>query len=183
MHAEFTSMTAIHSIVPTLVPQVIAWGSYETVDNVHFLLCEFREMRDGLPDLNKFPSLVAQLHRNSASPNGKFGFEMATFHGQTAIDHGWSDTWEEYFARTTRVLFVKEQDVRGHNEEMAKLSRPFFDEVIPRLLTPLNTGTVKIKPALIHGDLWHGNAATDAASGEPIIFDAASFYAHNECML
>ncbi|KAK8071624.1 Aldo/keto reductase [Apiospora saccharicola] len=29
--------------------------------------------------------------------------------------------------------------------------------------------------------MWHGNASTDSETNMPIIFDAASFYAHNEC--
>lgn len=58
---------------------------------------------------------------------------------------------------------------------------PFFEKVILRLLRPLETGGRSIRPTLIHGDLWHGNAETDAETGQPIIFDAASFYAHNEC--
>ena len=61
------------------------------------------------------------------------------------------------------------------------MATPFFDKVVPRLLRPLETGGRSIRPSLIHGDLWHGNAETDAETGEPVIFDAASFYAHNEC--
>ena len=31
---------------------------------------------------------------------------------------------------------------------------------------------------MLHGDLWSGNAAS--INGEPVIFDAASFYGHHE---
>lgn len=37
-----------------------------------------------------------------------------------------------------------------------------------------------IKPCLVHGDLCDENAATDGLTGEPFMFDAGSFYAHNE---
>ncbi|RYP02925.1 hypothetical protein DL764_005502 [Monosporascus ibericus] len=158
----------------------IAWGSYLSIPEVHFFLCEFRPMTGDLPDLETFPAKIAELHRTGTSPDGRFGFDLTTFHGETPIDHGWSDTWEEYFRRTTRVLLQLEQEVRGSDEEIQRLSGPFFERVVPRLLRPLGTGGHSIRPSLIHGDLWHGNASTDKDSGMPIIFDAASLYAHNE---
>ncbi|CAH0049822.1 unnamed protein product [Clonostachys solani] len=177
---EFSSMSRIYSASPDLVPRPIAWGTYCSTPDVHFFLCEFREMKEELPGLDSFPARMADLHRNATSENGKFGNDVKTFHGNTPIEHGWSDTWEEYFTRTTRVLLEMEQKVQGPNQEILDLSGPFFGKVIPRLLRPLETGGRSIRPALIHGDLWHGNAAVDASSGEPIIYDAASFYAHNE---
>lgn len=179
---------------PDLVPRPIAWGSYSSMPDVHFFLSEFRPMTGGLPDLETFPAKIAALHMhrgagagtssNSSSSDGgggRFGFDATTFHGEIPIEHGWSDTWEEYFARTTRALLQLEQETRGPSEEVRKLAGPFFDKVIPRLLRPLETGGRSIRPALIHGDLWHGNASTDRDTRMPVIFDAASFYAHNEC--
>jgi hypothetical protein len=40
-----------------------------------------------------------------------------------------------------------------------------------------------VRPAIIHGDLWSGNAGTDEQSGQPIIFDPSSSYSHNEAEL
>lgn len=173
-------MTAIHAVDPTLVPKPIAWGTYEQLHDVHFFLCEFRNMTDELPDVETFPARMAELHRKATSPNGKFGFPVTTFHGNTPIEHGWSDTWEEYFIRTSRVLIQLEQEAQGPNEEIVMLSERLFEKVVPRLLRPLETSGRSIRPALIHGDLWHGNASMDSDTDEPIIFDAASFYAHNE---
>ena len=181
MSGEMRSMTKIHSVVPALVPKPLAWGAYADIDNVYFFLCEFRNITDELPDIETFPPLMAELHRNSAPDDGRFGFDTVTFHGNVPIEHGWSDSWEEYFTRTTRSLLNREQEVQGPNSEIMRLSVPFFDKVIPRLLRPLESGGRSIKPSLIHGDLWHGNASMDGDTNEPIIFDAASFYAHNEC--
>jgi protein-ribulosamine 3-kinase len=36
-----------------------------------------------------------------------------------------------------------------------------------------------MNPALLHGDLWSGNAAADH-HGKPVIFDPASYYGHRE---
>lgn len=150
--------------------------------DTHFYLCHFHNITNELPDLQTFPAMLAELHRAGASNEGRFGFGRPTYHGNVPIEHGWSDTWEGYFARTTRELLRLEQEAQGPNQELLELTGPFLEKVIPRLLRPLETGGRSIKPCLIHGDLWHGNASTDGDSKLPIIFDAASFYAHNECM-
>ncbi|CAN8096521.1 unnamed protein product [Discula destructiva] len=180
MLGEFKSMTTIHDVAPTLIPKPIAWGSYESIKHVHFFLCAFRNMTEGLPDVETFPAKMAELHKNGTSPDGRFGFLVNTYHGQIPVEHGWSDTWEEYFTRTTRVLLNLEQEAQGRNEQFSKLADAFLEKVVPRLLRPLQTGGRNIRPALIHGDLWHGNASMDADTHQPVIFDAACFYAHNE---
>ena len=37
-----------------------------------------------------------------------------------------------------------------------------------------------MKPSLIHADLWEGNTGLSYDTGEIILFDAGSYYAHNE---
>lgn len=63
----------------------------------------------------------------------------------------------------------------GHNK------KDMIEKVIPRLLKPMETNGRSIKPSLVHGDLWYDNAAVDTATDRPLIYDPASFYAHNEC--
>ncbi|KAI9767665.1 MAG: hypothetical protein M1840_005536 [Geoglossum simile] len=177
---EFASISLIYAATPDLVPRPIAWGTYASIPAVHFLICDFHNMTDELPDINTFPAKIAELHKEGTSPNGKYGFPVTTYHGRTALEHGWADTWEEYFSTRTKILLQLEQQVQGPNDEIKELAGPFFEKVVPRLLRPLETGGRTIKPRLVHGDLWHGNATTDADTNGPIIFDAGSFYAHNE---
>ena len=146
-------MSRIYETMPELVPRPIAWVSYATISDVHFFLCDFHEMTDELPDLISFPAKMADLHRNGTSPNGKYGFPVTTYHGNTPLNHGWADTWEEFFATRTRTLVQKEQEAQGPRQEILDLAEPFFSKVIPRLLRPLETGGRHIRPLLIHGDL------------------------------
>lgn len=74
-----------------------------------------------------------------------------------------------------------EEEVQGPDEEMAELVKAMAEKVIPRLCRPLETGGRSIKPRLIHGDLWDGNASAVIETGLPVIFDACSMYTHNEC--
>ncbi|MCJ1385499.1 hypothetical protein MMC17_008622 [Xylographa soralifera] len=81
VHGEFESMRALHALLPDFAPKPIAWGTYKTVKDTHFFLCEFRDMTDEMPDPHKFAARLAALHRSSKSPNGKFGFHMTTYSG------------------------------------------------------------------------------------------------------
>ena len=56
------------------------------------------------------------------------------------------------------------------------------DKVIPRLLRPMETGTRRLKPTLVHGCLWHGNVGVDVKTDEPMLYDCCAFYGHHECM-
>ncbi|KAH7031249.1 Fructosamine kinase-domain-containing protein [Microdochium trichocladiopsis] len=213
VHSEHTSMSMIHDLKPFLVPKPLAWGSYTTIPDVHFLLCEFRPMKNELPeDIDGLAKAVAEFHkaslgnqtRISAPADKKYGFDLPTYHGNVPIHHGWANTWEGYFARTTRHLLSMELESRGpwgaitlQKDDMASggggggrggpseiedldqdiIIDLFFNRVVPRLLRPLEAN---ISPVLIHGDLWHGNAGVDSSTDQAVIFDAASFWAHNE---
>jgi fructosamine-3-kinase len=111
---------------------------------------------------------------------GKFGFHVKTWHGgvEQHVDQ-WDDSWAALFGRHL-----------GHMMEIAKpiLNWPAFDvvcaltleKVVPRLLLPLQEHGRVLKPSLVHGDCWDGNTALDAQTGEAFVFDACSFYGHNE---
>ncbi|KAL4733111.1 Fructosamine kinase-domain-containing protein [Aspergillus similis] len=169
MHGEFHSMTALHNALAELVPKPIAWGTYKDDPETHFFLCHFHTMAYDIPDIADFPAMVAQLHKNGVSPNGKL-----------AQDTTECDTWEESFSRGIEHFFKAEEEAQGPDEEMTELRRGIVETVIPRLLRPLETSGRKVIPRLVHGDLWDGNTSVDAATGLPIIFDACSSYAHHE---
>ncbi|KAL4910710.1 hypothetical protein BDW74DRAFT_141693 [Aspergillus multicolor] len=107
----------------------------------------------GIPDLAVFPRMVAQLHKNGFSPDGKFGFPVPTFQGRLAQDNPKCNTWEEAFSRSMEQFFDAEEEAQGPDGEMAELRRGIKDKVNPRPLRPTKTGGRKITPCLVHGDL------------------------------
>lgn len=160
--------------MPKLTPKPLAWGTYESDDNIHFFLCSFHKMDGKLCSLETFPGV---------SPNGKFGFPIATYQGRLPQDPTETDTWEECFANNVKIMFDHELATQGPDDEVAQLREKIMTKVIPRLLRPMEVGGRKVVPQLVHGDLWEGNAGTDLETGLPKIFDACSLYAHNECKL
>jgi protein-ribulosamine 3-kinase len=146
----------------------------------HFLLVEFKDMADELPPVPEFVAVIAALHQNSSSPNGKFGFQVPTSQS-LQLDNSWCDTWEEFFTNAMRGTVELEQAIQGHNQELQDLAEKMYAKVIPRLLRPMESGGRRLKPTLVHGDLWHGNVGVDMETDQPILFDCCAFYGHHEC--
>lgn len=171
----------MRSITPDFVTLPIAWGSYKSVPDTHFYLCEFRNLGENLPEPTLFCEKLAQLHKNGISPNGKFGFPVVTYNGNLPQENGFTDTWEEFFVNGLKHMLRLNFSAAGPSEQLEGLLPGIFDKVIPRLLRPLETGGNTIKPSLVHGDLWCGNTAVDTENDSPLIFDPSCFWAHNEC--
>ena len=179
---KYFSQSTLYAAVPDFTPKPYAWGTYAADPNIHFFLCEFVDMDEvTLPDPQKFARGLAILHRSTVSPNGKYGFPVATLQGLVPQFADWTDTWEEFFSRSFRRLVENEEKAQGPDAEMRKLEEAIFSKVIPRLLRPLETGGRSIRPCLVHGDTWDGNVATNLNSNNPVIFDSTCIYAHNEC--
>ncbi|KAF5672870.1 kinase-like domain-containing protein [Fusarium denticulatum] len=177
---EFHSMSAIHGVIPEFVPKPIACGTYESIPDTHFFLCEFREMTEDMPDPDEFASRLSTMHQKSVSPTGKFGFHITTYAGNLPQYVAWEDSWETFFAKSMRQALDLEISVKGNSTELEVLSQALFEKVIPRLLRPLESEGRTVKPSLIHGDLWYANAGIDVENDQPLVFDACCFFAHNE---
>ena len=174
-------MSAIHQLAPKFVPTPIACGTLTAVPDTHFFLCDFREMKTEMPDPHQFGALLSAMHQKSISPNGKFGFHTTTYAGNLPQYVEWEDSWETFFAKSMRHALDLEIERKGQSQELEDLCHVLFEKVIPRLLRPLESDGRKVKPSLVHGDLWHANSGVDSKTNQPLVFDACCFYAHNEC--
>ena len=182
MHGEYESMRAIVDYSPEFVPHPIAWGTFSSDPNMHFMVSEFREMDREVPDMEPTCSAIAEMHLKSHSAGVKqFGFPITTYNGSLAQDNQWCDSWETFYVQQLKGMLVLEEEAQGpQTEETQELLQQIFDKVIPRLLRPMETNGHKITPSLIHGDFWHGNVSTDVDTGEPVTYDASAFWGHNE---
>lgn len=176
---EYLSAQALHAVIPDNVPRPVSLGVLAKDSNKHFLLCEFVDMVEEMPPVAEFASVIAQLHKNSQSPGGKFGFDVPTSQS-LQLTNGWCDTWEEFFTRAFLGTVKLEQEIQGYNAELESLAQQICQKVIPRLLRPMETGGYKIKPTLVHGDLWHGNVGINLATDNVVLYDCCAFYGHHE---
>lgn len=182
LRGEFEGTSAMHAITPDFCPKPIAWGSLRDEPDGHFYLCKFYDFTEGVPEPSSFCQKLARLHSAQTSPEGKFGFHCTTYNGNLPQDNTWSDSWEVFFERGLRHVLEVREERAGPDAELERVLPVLFDKVIPRLLRPLETNGRRIEPSLVHGDLWCGNAGiVDGCTKEGIVYDPASFWAHNEC--
>ena len=126
---------------------------------------------------------LAKLHKNSQSPTGKFGFPVTTYDGNIPHLVTWESKWVDFFRNLFLHACSLDADANEPWPELDLAVRHMSDAVIPRLLGNLRQGggsEEPIKPCLIHGDLWEGNRGIDKEKGGSVVYDASSYFAHNE---
>lgn len=112
---------------------------------------------------------LAELHKNSVSPTGKFGFHVTTTcHGRIPQYCSWESSWEVMFSKILARAMDIDQERHGEWAEFNSVRFLLFKFVIPRFLKPLESDGRSIKPCLVHGDLWDENSAEDMNTGEPL---------------
>ncbi|KAI0127175.1 Fructosamine/Ketosamine-3-kinase [Xylariales sp. AK1849] len=180
LRGERHSMVAFHAVTPNFAPRPLAWGTFSYKSDLPFFLCHFLEVDGKLPGISKFSEGLAQLHRGSRAPEGKFGFHVPMYNGNIFQDVRWTDTWEECSVNGLKKDLELEQEACGPSDELDALAVPLPEKVVPRLLRPLESAGRSVKPCLVRGDLWPGNTSNDKNSKHPAVFDTAASYAHNK---
>ncbi|PTB37377.1 hypothetical protein M441DRAFT_40114 [Trichoderma asperellum CBS 433.97] len=181
MEGEFNAMSEIYKWAPDLVPKPHSWGEYALKKpEAYFFLSQYIDMNDMMPDPNQLCTKLARLHRESQSPTGQFGFHITTCQGRIPQSLTWESNWTVFFTQLLKHVIDMDFEYNGYWEELDRVEKQLIAHVIPRLLDALVKDGRKIKPSLIHGDLWEGNSGTSFEDNNIYIFDAAAFYAHHE---
>ena len=149
-----------------VIPEVIA---YKNIKNIEILLIEWIDMHNF--DQKKLGKGLGELHLKSAESNPKmFGFPVEGFIGTTDQKKGLEDNWIDCFL-----------NLRIIPQLLSLKSRILDKETINKVKEKIKSELLNHKPinALVHGDLWSGNAGIDK-NGKGVIFDPASWWADNE---
>ena len=149
-----------------VIPEVIA---YKNIKNIEILLIEWIDMH--YFDQKKLGKGLGELHLKSAESNPKmFGFPVEGFIGTTDQKKGLEDNWIDCFL-----------NLRIIPQLLSLKSRILDKEIINKVKEKIKSELLNHKPinALVHGDLWSGNAGMDK-NGKGVIFDPASWWADNE---
>ncbi|KAL8831705.1 MAG: hypothetical protein Q9191_000715 [Dirinaria sp. TL-2023a] len=181
LEGEFHSMFEIYKAVPSLVPRPYGYGRFWQDNAItYFLLSDFIEMSEGLPDHVELSKCVASLHCRSQSPTGKFGFFTTTCHGKICQQVAWDSNWTSFYTKLLGDALQKDLETNGRWPVLEEVSSRTLYKVIPRLIGALESGGRSVRPALIHADLWEGNIATEKGTGKIFLIDAGAYYAHSE---
>ncbi|MEH2068892.1 MAG: fructosamine kinase family protein [Nostoc sp.] len=146
-------------------PKVICWG---VVDNSSYIVLEWLEMGSGnTKSWQEMGRKLAAMHKASSSQG--FGWKINNTIGSTPQINTWTADWVEFYTKHRLGYQFQLAKRRGGNfPQQDKLLG-----AIPELLAH------QVQPSLVHGDLWGGNAGC-TASGEPVIFDPATYFGDRE---
>lgn len=153
---------------PLRVPRVAGYG----VSGEHaYLVIEYIELLPLHQDAATAGRALAALHRCCGE---RYGWRSDNYIGSTPQNNDEGDDWPGFFARQRLAPQL----------ELARCQAPPLAESGERLLAvlPALFAGHRPLPSLIHGDLWHGNAALDA-TGRLVLYDPAVHYADRECDL
>jgi len=166
--AESDGLAALRGAGCVRVPQVVASGH----DEEHaWLVLEWLELAALAPA--SAARLGDALARQHAAPRERFGWARDNFIGASPQRNGWSDDWLAFW-RERRLHPQLRMAARNRlpsrmidrGERLMADCEAFFRGYEP-------------KPALLHGDLWSGNAAA-LADGTPVVFDPATYVGDRE---
>lgn len=164
--AEALGLKEMYDSRTIRVPQPICWG---VADNSAYIVMEWLDFGYGKGDSwQRMGTNLAAMHQVT-SPNG-FGWRQSNTIGDTPQQNPWTANWVEFYGEHRLRYQFKLANRRGGYF-------PRQDELLaalPELLAGHDPA-----PALVHGDLWSGNASV-TQDGEPVILDPATYYGDRE---
>lgn len=164
--AEAAGLQAMHKTQTLRVPQPLGSG---IIGEQSYLVLEWIPLGPGDPQSWRvMGQQLAAMHRHTSAQG--WGWPQNNTIGSTPQLNDWMADWPQFYAKQRLGYQLQLAQRRGgHFAQAADLVAK-----IPQLLAehqPL--------PALVHGDLWSGNAAF-SRSGQPIIFDPAVYFGDRE---
>jgi fructosamine-3-kinase len=165
---EAAGLAEIAASATLRVPTPVCTGS-----NAHaaWLVLEYIELGQAISgSMAQLGSALAALHRVTAQ---KFGWWRDNTIGATAQRNTQSEDWLSLW-RDCRLGF----QLRLAERNQAPGTLLDKGERLLSGMAPLFSNHA-VKPALLHGDLWGGNAGFDRA-GAPVVFDPAVYYGDRE---
>ena len=168
--AERDGLKAMYNSQTIRVPQPWCCG---VLQSHAYIVMEWLELtgQGASESWQRMGSQLAAMHQVTSDRG--FGWHRDNTIGATPQQNGWLESWVEFW----RDRRLGPQFELAHDKGGSFPRRDQLMSAIPRLLkghTP--------RPALLHGDLWSGNAAITGA-GEPVILDPATYYGDPEADL
>lgn len=169
--AEAAGLSRIAATSTVRTPRVLGVGAMEALA---WLALEWLELQpldaEGGKQLGR---QLADLHRSTGDV---YGLDNDSYIGSTPQINTPHPSWPYFFAQRRLAPLIELAAQRGlerelcvRGERLVEKLGGFFDGV-------------PLKPSLLHGDLWSGNAA-QLADGTPVIYDPALYYGHREADL
>ncbi len=164
--AEASGLEQMYVTKTIRIPQPICWG---VAGDSCYLVLEWLELGGSSnQSWEMMGKQLAAMHRVGVA--SFFGWERNNTIGSTYQCNTPTDNWAEFFADRRISYQLKLAQRRG-------ASFPDIDKITASMKNIL--AEYNPQPSIVHGDLWSGNAAI-LRTGEPAIFDPATYYGDRE---
>lgn len=150
------------------VPKPICVG---TTTDFAYIVLEWLELggNNSTQSWEQMGRQLATMHRCTPPSQKGFGWDINNTIGSTPQINTWTADWVEFF--TEHRLGYQFQLARRRGGHF-----PQQERVMAAVRKLLNH---QVKPSLVHGDLWGGNAGVTKL-GEPVILDPATYVGDRE---
>lgn len=164
---EVSGLQHIASTNTIATPSVLNYGTH---NDISFILMEYVKGKSpSKEDYKKLGYQIAQLHDYTSE---NFGLDDDNFIGSLEQKNNLIDNWIDFYSEQRLGFQIKMAIKKGLliNSEI-----PSVDDI----KTCLQSYCKKVKPSLIHGDLWNGNFIV-SEDGRPYLIDPSVSYSHSE---
>ena len=161
---EALALQALSESQTIRVPQVICDGIASARS---YLVLEWTDFGSA-KRWDQMGQQLAALHRVTHAQG--FGWHTENYIGETVQPNPWTQRWADFFVEHRLRHQLRLANAKGKQFSQAER---LLDKVAQVLRDHCP------QPALVHGDLWSGNAGFDQ-TGNPLIFDPASYYGDRE---
>ncbi len=167
--AETAGLSAIAATRTLRVPHPVCHG---TNRNASWLVLEYIEL-SRKSNMRLLGAQLAALHRVTGR---HYGWPHDNTIGATPQINTASDDWCAFWREHRLGYQLRLAATNGYVGRLQQLGGRLLNH-LPELLSEHRP-----QPSLLHGDLWSGNAGSDA-NGAPVIFDPAAYYGDREADL
>jgi fructosamine-3-kinase len=156
------------------IPRVLAWDDPPEGGEGWILMEWIDSGTQGLSSRGAAERLglgLAEIHRTRAEA---FGLGEDNFIGILPQPNGWYRNWTDFYRERRLLPQIRLASERGLlPERRSRLLHRLCDRLDQWLERP------DLRPSLLHGDLWNGNALADSG-GVPCLIDPAAYYGDRE---
>lgn len=166
--AEAAGLQALAATHTVNTPRLITLGQTDTCSYLVLAYHALQPLTNS--SARQLGEQLAQLHR---IPQTAYGWHLNNTLGSTPQDNSPQNDWVDFWQQqrlAPQLQRAAQQGYTGalqqHGQQLLETLGGFFDSYRPQ-------------PALLHGDLWGGNAAADS-QGRAIVYDPACYIGDRE---
>ncbi len=167
--AEARGLQALAASKTLKVPRPLCFGDDQMQS---YIVMEYLDI-GGRANQQILGEQLAAMHGVTAD---QFGWNINNTIGATFQSNTWTDSWITFWREQRLGFQLQLAEQNGYGGALQSLGEKLLVE-----MPVLFTGR-KIKPSMLHGDLWGGNVA-GLGDGTPVIFDPAFYYGDREADL